>query len=68
MSEEVIGEKPVQPKKVKTKADKQAEHIARIKRTLIASLIGIGTGALSFTWAESRMLPGSRRTGFSASC
>jgi hypothetical protein len=48
LSEEVIGEKPVQPKKVKTKADKQAEHIARIKRTLIASLIGIGTGVLSF--------------------
>jgi hypothetical protein len=49
MSEEVIGEKPVQPKKVKTKADKQAEHIARIKRTLIASLMGIGTGALAFS-------------------
>jgi hypothetical protein len=48
LSEEVIGEKPVQTKKVKTKADKQAEHIARIKRTLIASLMGIGTGALSF--------------------
>ena len=48
MSEEVREEKPVQPKKVKTKADKQAEHIARIKRTLIASLIGIGTGAISY--------------------
>jgi hypothetical protein len=49
MSEEVIGEKPVQPKKVKTKADKQAEHIARIKRTLVASLIGIGTGILAYS-------------------
>jgi hypothetical protein len=49
MSEEAIAEKPVQIKKVKTKADKQAEHIARIKRTLIASLMGICTGALSFT-------------------
>ncbi len=49
MSEENIEEKPVQPKKVKTKADKQAEHIARIKRTLTASLIGVGTGAISFS-------------------
>jgi hypothetical protein len=49
MSEENIGETPVQSKKIKTKADKQAEHIARIKRTLSASLIGIGTGALSFS-------------------
>ena len=48
MSEEVKEEKPVQPKKVKTKEDKQAEHIARIKRTLIASLIGIGTGATAY--------------------
>jgi hypothetical protein len=49
MSEETTEEKPVQPKKVKTKVDKQAEHIARIKRTLTASLIGIGTGAISFS-------------------
>jgi hypothetical protein len=48
LSEEVKEEKPVQPKKVKTKEDKQAEHIARIKRTLIASLIGIGTGAIAY--------------------
>jgi hypothetical protein len=48
LSEEVKEEKPVQPKKVKTKEDKQAEHIARIKRTLIASLIGIGTGASAY--------------------
>jgi len=49
MGGEVGQEKPVQTKKAKTKADKQAEHIARIKRTLTASLIGIGTGALSFS-------------------
>jgi hypothetical protein len=49
MSEDVTLEKPVQPKRVKTKADKQAEHIARIKRTLIASLMGIGTGVISFS-------------------
>ena len=48
MSEEVIEEKPALTKKEKTKADKQAEHIARIKRTLIASLLGILTGVLSF--------------------
>ena len=48
MSEEVREEKPVQQKKVKTKADKQEEHIARIKRTLIASLIGMGVGILSY--------------------
>nr|WP_321352239.1 hypothetical protein [uncultured Methanoregula sp.] len=48
MSEEVIEEQPVLSKKQKTKQDKQAEHIARIKRTLIASFLGIITGALSY--------------------
>ena len=48
MSEEEIEEKPVLTKKEKTKADKQAEHIARIKRTLVASLIGIIAGVLSY--------------------
>jgi heme/copper-type cytochrome/quinol oxidase subunit 4 len=48
MSEEEIEEKPALTKKEKTKADKQAEHIARIKRTLIASLLGILTGVLSY--------------------
>ena len=49
MSEEVAGEKPVPVKKKKTREDKQAEHIARIKRTLVASFMGIGTGALAFS-------------------
>ncbi len=49
MSDESGQEKPVQPKKAKTREEKQAEHIARIKRTVIASLIGIGTGVLSFS-------------------
>jgi hypothetical protein len=49
MSEEVIEEKPALTKKQKTKADKQAEHIARIKRTLIASLLGIATGVIAWT-------------------
>jgi hypothetical protein len=48
MSDEIIEEKPVQTKKLKTRADKQAEHIERIKRTLAASLIGIVAGGLSY--------------------
>ena len=48
MSEDTIEEKPVQAKKAKTKADKQAEHIARIKRTLVASVLGILAGILSY--------------------
>ncbi len=48
MSEEIIEEQPVLTKKQKTKADKQAEHIFRIKRTLIACLLGLGTGILSY--------------------
>ena len=48
MSDEIIEEQPVQTKKQKTKADKQAEHIERIKRTLTASLIGIFVGGLSY--------------------
>ena len=64
MSEEVIGEKPVQTKKVKTKADKQAEHVARVKRTLSASLIGIGTGALSFYLGGTPDAAGLQNDGF----
>jgi hypothetical protein len=48
MSEEENREKPVQTKKQKTKEDRQAEHINRIKRTLVASFMGILTGALSY--------------------
>ena len=64
LSEEVIGEKPVQSKKVKTKEDKQAEHIARIKRTLIASLLGIGTGALAFFLGGIPDAAGLQENGF----
>lgn len=64
MSQEVIGEKPVHTKKVKTKADKQAEHIARIRRTLIASLIGIGTGAFSFYLGGIPDATGLQKSGF----
>ncbi|PKL58734.1 MAG: hypothetical protein CVV34_01120 [Methanomicrobiales archaeon HGW-Methanomicrobiales-5] len=48
MSDEIIEEKPVQTKKQKTKADKQAEHIERIKRTLAASFVGILAGGISY--------------------
>jgi hypothetical protein len=48
MSEITIDEKPALTKKEKTKADKQDEHIARIKRTLIASMLGIFVGLLSY--------------------
>lgn len=64
MGEEVIGEKPVLSKKAKTRADKQAEHIARIKRTLMASLIGIGTGALSFSLGGTPDAAGLQKSGF----
>ncbi len=53
MSDEIIEEQPVQTKKQKTKADKQAEHIERIKRTLAASLIGIIVGGLSYYIGKS---------------
>jgi hypothetical protein len=64
LSEEITEEKPVQSKKVKTKADKQAEHVARIKRTLVASLIGIGTGAISFYLGGAPDAAGLQNDGF----
>ena len=66
MSEEVQGEKPALTKKEKTKADKQAEHIARIKRTLIASFIGIGTGVLSYWSGGIPNAAGIQDNGFLA--
>jgi hypothetical protein len=64
MSEEVTGEKPALTKKEKTKADKQAEHIARIKRTLIASLLGIGTGILAWVAGGIPDATGLQKDGF----
>jgi hypothetical protein len=64
LSEEVTPEKPVPTKKLKTKADKQAEHIARIKRTLTASLMGIGTGALAFSLGGLPDATGLQKDGF----
>jgi hypothetical protein len=66
MSEEIPAEKPALTKKEKTKADKQAEHIARIKRTLIASLIGITTGALSYWSGGTPGSAGLQANGFLA--
>ncbi len=49
MGAEVQEEQPVTlSKKQKTKLEKQAEHIERIKRTLAACLIGLVVGAASF--------------------
>jgi len=48
MSEDLEQEQPEVSKKEKTRADKQAEHIERIKRTLIACLLGMFAGVLSF--------------------
>jgi heme/copper-type cytochrome/quinol oxidase subunit 4 len=66
MSEEVIEEKPALTKKEKTKADKQAEHIARIKRTLVASLLGIFTGVLSYWSGGIPNASGLQDNGFLA--
>jgi hypothetical protein len=66
MSEEIPAEKPALTKKEKTKADKQAEHIARIKRTLIASLIGISTGVLSYWSGGIPSSGGIQANGFLA--
>ena len=41
-------DQPELTKKQKSRMEKQAEHIDRIKRTLVACLLGMFTGALSF--------------------
>jgi hypothetical protein len=49
MTEEVIvEEQPALSRKQKTKLEKQAEHIDRIKRTSVACLMGIFVGILSY--------------------
>ena len=64
MSEDIAEEKPVQTKKAKTKADKQAEHIERIKRTLVASLLGMLAGALSYYLGGTPDAAGLQADGF----
>ncbi|HUW86496.1 MAG TPA: hypothetical protein VMV55_06420, partial [Methanoregula sp.] len=66
MNVEVTEEKPVLTKKQKTKADKQAEHSARIKRTMVASLIGIGAGILSYWSGGIPNAAGLQDNGFLA--
>jgi hypothetical protein len=41
-------EQPALSKKEKTKLEKQADHIERIKRTLVACFMGIFVGVLSY--------------------
>jgi hypothetical protein len=48
MSDGETAEQPELTKKQKSRMEKQAEHIDRIKRTLIACLLGMFTGVLSF--------------------
>jgi hypothetical protein len=64
MTEDSTEEKPVLTKKAKTKADKQAEHISRIKRTLIASLLGIIAGLLSYYLGGATDAAGIQNDGF----
>ncbi|MDD4484552.1 MAG: hypothetical protein PHD55_09315 [Methanoregula sp.] len=46
--QEQPAEQPALSKKQKTKLEKQADHIERIKRTLTACLMGILVGILSY--------------------
>jgi hypothetical protein len=66
MSEVAVEEKPVLTKKEKTRAEKQAEHVVRIKRTLVASVIGIITGILSYWSGGIPNAAGVQENGFLA--
>ena len=66
MSEVATEEKPALTKKEKTKAEKQAEHVARIKRTIAASLIGIIAGILSYWSGGIPNAAGVQANGFLA--
>jgi hypothetical protein len=49
MGEEVQADQPITlSRKAKTKLEKQTEHIERIKRTVVACMIGIIIGVASF--------------------
>ena len=55
MTEEVIvEEQPALSRKQKTKLEKQAEHIDRIKRTGVACLMGIFVGILSLSPGDGK--------------
>ena len=63
MSDDVIENKPVITKKPKTKEDKQAEHIDRIKRTLVACFMGILTGILAYYAGGTPSATGMQQDG-----
>jgi len=64
MSEDTAQEASVKTKRLKTKEDKQAEHIYRIQRTLAASLLGILAGILSFYLGGGKDAMGLQNDGF----
>jgi len=66
MSEDKEKEQPALTKKVKTRVEKQAEHIDRIKRTLTACLLGIFTGVLSFVSGGTPNAQGLQNNGLLA--
>jgi heme/copper-type cytochrome/quinol oxidase subunit 4 len=66
MSEVQGKEEPPISKKAKTKAEKQAEHIERIKRTLTACVLGMFTGALSFASGGTPGVDGLQNNGLLA--
>jgi len=57
---------PSLTKKQKTQQEKQAEHIGRIKRTLIACLLGMIVGVLSFYSGGTPNASGLQDNGFLA--
>lgn len=59
MSAEETGEK--ETRKRKTPAEKQKEHLLKIKRSLVACLAGMVTGIISFL-----VIPTTEITGFQA--
>ncbi|GEM_PF-294133 len=66
MSEDQEKEQPALSKKAKTQAEKQVEHIERIKRTLTACLLGMFTGVLSFVSGGTPNAQGLQNNGLLA--
>ena len=66
MSVDKEKEQPALLKKVKTQAEKQEEHIDRIKRTLTACLLGMVAGVLSFVSGGAPNAQGLQNNGFLA--
>lgn len=58
MTEEKAIEEVEVPKKKLTPKEKQEQHISRIKRTAIASFIGIITGVISFLIVPATSIAG----------